>query len=144
MGGAWGRGYAPCFVYILRSGKSSPKDIVFQIKALFLINHTSELLKTELLYLILWNSILFLCCTIRYIQWAHYLHTIQVKSVQSTRPLPGRSRASTSLSNREGMPSSRQSSRLLVIAVFRIHPLELVTCLSVDRHVSNQMPIVLF
>ncbi len=59
----------------------------------------------------------------RYLQWADYLHTVQVKSIQCSRQL----------AQQRGVANEDTSSRLLVIAVFKVHPLELVACLSVDR-----------
>ncbi|XP_064384115.1 DDB1- and CUL4-associated factor 17-like [Halichondria panicea] len=56
----------------------------------------------------------------RYLQWADYLHTVQVKSIQFSRQL----------ARQRGVANEYTSSRLLVVAVFKVHPLELVACLS--------------
>ena len=61
-----------------------------------------------------------------YLQWADYLHTVQVKSIQFSRQL----------ARQRGVANEYTSSRLLVVAVFKVHPLELVACLSVDRKVG--------
>ncbi len=62
----------------------------------------------------------------RYLQWADYLHTVQVKSIRYSRQLV----------RQRGVANEYTSSRLLVIAAFKVHPLELVACLSVDRKVG--------
>ena len=51
---------------------------------------------------------------------------IQVKSIQFSRQL----------TRQRGVANEYTSSRLLVVAVFKVHPLELVACLSVDRKVG--------
>ncbi|XP_064384693.1 DDB1- and CUL4-associated factor 17-like isoform X4 [Halichondria panicea] len=56
---------------------------------------------------------------------ADYLHMIQVKSIQFSRQL----------TRQRGVANEYTSSRLLVVAVFKVHPLELVACLSVDRKI---------
>jgi len=66
-------------------------------------------------------------CTCRYLLWADYLTTVQVKSTQINRPLPA--------PRQGGVPLPPQSPRLMVIALFRIHPLELVTCVPIDKNV---------
>ena len=69
----------------------------------------------------------------RYLSWANYLYTIQVKTVQTLRPPPAARRPEGGLSS-----SSQPFTRLLIIAVFNILPLELLTCFSVDRHVCHK------
>ena len=60
---------------------------------------------------------------VRYLLWADYLQTVQVKSIQTGRPPRARLGA---------VPPSR----CMVVAVFKIHPLELMACVSVDRKVD--------
>ena len=71
----------------------------------------------------------------RYIQWADYLHTVQIKSIQACKPPPVSRRTR---SNSGEVDCNAPFSRLMTIAVFKIHPLELLTCLSIERHVSEQ------
>lgn len=61
----------------------------------------------------------------RYLMWGSYLKTVQVKSTQSTNspPLSG-----------VGVVNS---SCFLTIAVFKLHPLELLTCLPIQRKVRG-------
>ena len=70
--------------------------------------------------------------THRYLSWANYLYTVQVKTVQTARPPPAARRPGQGLSS-----SSHPFTRLLTIAVFNILPLELLICFSVDRHVCS-------
>ena len=70
----------------------------------------------------------------RYLSWANYLHTVQVKTVQTPRPPPAARRLSQGHNSTEHL-----FTRLPTIAVFNILPLELVTCFSVDRHVRPYM-----
>lgn len=63
----------------------------------------------------------------RYLSWANYLHTVQVKSIVNPRPLQWR----------DGQ-YVREDSILMTIAVFKIQPLELVANVPIDRKVFGQ------
>lgn len=65
--------------------------------------------------------------TFRYLSWANYLHTVLVKSTQNPKP-PSRSVA-------RGNHSSEGSLRLMVVALFKVHPLELIMCMAVERNI---------
>ena len=76
------------------------------------------------------------CVGSRYLSWANYLHTVLVKSTQNPKPSP-RSVA-------RGSHSSEGSLRLMVVALFKVHPLELIMCMAVERNVSDdnsQVPL---
>ena len=60
----------------------------------------------------------------RYLVWADYLYTVQVKSIQTSRPPQAR------------VDGATPRSRFMTIAAFKIHPLELLACVGLDRHVS--------
>ena len=70
------------------------------------------------------------CFGSRYLSWANYLHTVLVKSTQNPKP--------SSRSVARGNHSSEGSLRLMVVALFKVHPLELIMCMAVERNVSDE------
>ena len=56
----------------------------------------------------------------RYLDWADYMYTVQLKSTMVKAP-----------------PGGVATSRCLTIALFSIHPLELICCLPIDKQVSS-------
>ncbi len=62
----------------------------------------------------------------RYLAWANCLYTVQVKSILATKP-PLR------------LGASAANNRLMTIALFRVHPLELQTCFPIEKHVRNSL-----
>lgn len=65
----------------------------------------------------------------RYLLWANYLHTIQVKSVQAIRQLPHHLTSSDNVTTK---------GRVLSLMVFKVHPIEFVAYFHIEKHIFGE------